>query len=156
MTKTLCHAVRKCSHSHPSSSVAIGKRITPRETTRTLPGNHHYCFVDFSSAQEAERAMAALNGKPVEGGSLRVSLPRSKGPAFDRAGTNHGWGNGTRSSDGSRERGGRPGRQQDGRREGQQEGQEGGQDGQQDRRERVERQRAIMASSNWRMGGGAN
>ncbi|KAL2199422.1 hypothetical protein P885DRAFT_31696 [Corynascus similis CBS 632.67] len=129
--------------------VAISKRITPRAETRATPGNHHYCFVDFSSAEEAQRAIKELNGKPLEGGgSLRVSLPRSKGPAFEQDGTtNHGWRNGGASSrqseplvasgNSAQESGGQESR------EGQ--GQE-----RPARREPTEKQRAIMTSNNWR------
>jgi RNA recognition motif-containing protein len=124
------------------SSVAIGKRITPRAETRTTPGNYHYCFVDFSTAQEAERALNELNGKPVEGGNLRVSLPRSKGPAFEQGGTNHGW---SRQSPSGR----RP-QEAAGAQEGQQEGQE-----RPERREPTEKQRTIMTSNNWRSGAGS-
>ncbi|KAL2126179.1 hypothetical protein VTI74DRAFT_1524 [Chaetomium olivicolor] len=114
--------------------VAIGKRITPHISTRSAPGNHHYCFVDFSSAGEAERALNALHGKEVEGGTLRVSFPRTKGPAFEQGGTNHGWRN-----------------QGNNTREPRQPVTESQQDGQ-DRKEQNDRQRAIMASNNWRSG----
>ena len=53
---------------------AIGKRITPHESTRLKPGNHHYCFVDFKTREEANSAMKALNGRSVTGGRLKVSL----------------------------------------------------------------------------------
>lgn len=121
------------------SSVAIGKRITPRAETRATPGNHHYCFVDFSSAEEAERALQELNGKAVEGGNLRVSVPRSRGPAFEaNSGTNYGW---SRQS----------GSPASGRREnGRQEGQEGERPERPERREPTEKQRTIMTSNNWR------
>ncbi|EAQ93079.1 hypothetical protein CHGG_01314 [Chaetomium globosum CBS 148.51] len=122
--------------------VAIGKRITPRAETRATPGNHHYCFVDFSSAEEADRALQELNGKAVEGGNLRVSVPRSKGPAFEPNGTNYGW---SRQS-GSSASGRRP---ENGRQEGQ-EGQE-----RPERREPTEKQRTIMTSNNWRSAAGS-
>ncbi|KAL2180552.1 uncharacterized protein P884DRAFT_297225 [Thermothelomyces heterothallicus CBS 202.75] len=133
--------------------VAIGKRITPRPDTRAIPGNHHYCFVDFSSADEAERAMRELNGKPIKGGgTLRVSLAKSKGPAFEPEGTNYGhnW----RSSAVPGAPLGR--RQENARREGQ-EGQEG-QEGHKRpaRGEPTEKQRSIMASNNWRSRVAAN
>lgn len=53
----------------------ISKRITPHESTAAKPGNHHYCFVDFETAEEADAAMAATNGLsvPQYGGRLRVS-----------------------------------------------------------------------------------
>ncbi|KAM5346308.1 hypothetical protein ACJ41O_009313 [Fusarium nematophilum] len=55
---------------------AIGKRITPHESTRTQRGNHHYCFVDFETKEEASAAVEALNGQPVSGGNLKVSLSK--------------------------------------------------------------------------------
>lgn len=64
--------------------MAIGKRITPDPSTRSLPGNHHYCFVDFVSHEEAKRAMGALQRRPVPGGRLHVSLARKRaGPMAD-------------------------------------------------------------------------
>ncbi|KID83764.1 RNA recognition motif domain protein [Metarhizium guizhouense ARSEF 977] len=58
---------------------AIGKRITPHQTTRSRPGNHHYCFVDFKTKEQATAAMKALDGRVVAGGKLKVeragSLP---------------------------------------------------------------------------------
>ncbi|KAK0734761.1 hypothetical protein B0T26DRAFT_820060 [Lasiosphaeria miniovina] len=65
---------------------AIGKRITPHPSTMEKPGNHHYCFVDFPSAEEAARALAATNGKEVPGGFLRVFPARGKAPASARDG----------------------------------------------------------------------
>ncbi|SPJ72335.1 related to single-stranded DNA binding protein [Fusarium torulosum] len=53
---------------------AIGKRITPHESKRTTPGNHHYCFVDFETKGEASSAVEALNGKEIPGGQLKVSV----------------------------------------------------------------------------------
>ncbi|KAM0547023.1 hypothetical protein ACHAPJ_010566 [Fusarium lateritium] len=55
-------------------STAIGKRITPHESKKTLPGNHHYCFVDFETKEEASSAVEALNGKEISGGQLKVSV----------------------------------------------------------------------------------
>ncbi|RCI09387.1 hypothetical protein L249_3722 [Ophiocordyceps polyrhachis-furcata BCC 54312] len=55
---------------------AIGKRITPREEKRHEPGNHHYCFVDFETRDEAAAAIKALDGKPVPGGRLKVAPAR--------------------------------------------------------------------------------
>jgi hypothetical protein len=131
------------------TSVAIGKRITPRVETQSSPGNYHYCFVDFSSMQEAERAMKELHGKPVEGGNLRVSFPRSKGPAFEQTETNHGW-----RSDSPRDSAS-PRRQENRRQDGQ-EGQEGQGAPERERREPSEKQRTIMTSNNWRSRASAN
>ncbi|KAK3393522.1 hypothetical protein B0H63DRAFT_19233 [Podospora didyma] len=61
--------------------VAIGKRITPHPSTQEKPGNHHFCFVDFASAEEASRAIAETNGKSVPGGRLRVFVAKGKTPA---------------------------------------------------------------------------
>ncbi|PFH57187.1 hypothetical protein XA68_15398 [Ophiocordyceps unilateralis] len=55
---------------------AIGKRITPHEAKRSEPGNHHYCFVDFETRDEAAAAIKALDGKPVAGGFLKVAPAR--------------------------------------------------------------------------------
>ncbi|KID82463.1 Nucleotide-binding, alpha-beta plait [Metarhizium guizhouense ARSEF 977] len=56
---------------------AIGKRITPHQTTRLRPGNHHYCFVDFKTREQATAAMTALDGRVVAGGKLKVELAGS-------------------------------------------------------------------------------
>ncbi|KAF3761916.1 hypothetical protein M406DRAFT_222190, partial [Cryphonectria parasitica EP155] len=56
--------------------VAISKRITPHPDTRLLPGNHHYCFVDFETVEEAKAAIQALNGRPVVGGKLRLGMAK--------------------------------------------------------------------------------
>ncbi|KAK4193237.1 hypothetical protein QBC35DRAFT_527295 [Podospora australis] len=56
--------------------VAIGKRVIPY-SLRGTPGNHHHCFVDFATKQEADRAVAELNGTPFEDGHLKVSLARN-------------------------------------------------------------------------------
>ncbi|TKW48431.1 hypothetical protein CTA1_10823 [Colletotrichum tanaceti] len=56
--------------------VAISKRITPHESKRTVPGNHHYCFVDFATVEEAAAARDALNGKSWAGDRLRVNVAR--------------------------------------------------------------------------------
>lgn len=59
--------------SHP---IAISKRITPHPSTSNMPGKHHYCFVDFATAQEASTAAMATNGRFWAGGRLRVSMAR--------------------------------------------------------------------------------
>ncbi|KAK4156185.1 hypothetical protein C8A00DRAFT_12856 [Chaetomidium leptoderma] len=129
--------------------IAIGKRITPRIETRSVPGNYHYCFVDFSSAEEAERAMQELNGRAVEGGNLRVSVPRSKGPAFEPTETNHRWK--PRAADAPRQSASPAfGRRQEAGRQDSQDGQDGQE--RPERREPTEKQKTIMTSSNWRSG----
>lgn len=57
-----------------NSRTAIGKRVTPHETTRSRPGNHHYCFVDFETKEQTNAAMKALNGRVIMGWKLKVSL----------------------------------------------------------------------------------
>ncbi|POS75810.1 RNA recognition domain-containing protein [Diaporthe helianthi] len=54
--------------------IAISKRVTPHPSTRTKPGNHHYCFVDFETEADAEAVIRALGGRSVPGGRLRVSM----------------------------------------------------------------------------------
>ncbi|KAK1981849.1 RNA recognition domain-containing protein [Colletotrichum cereale] len=56
--------------------VAISKRITPHESTRSMPGNHHYCFVDFATVEEAAAAVKALNGKLWADERLRVNVAK--------------------------------------------------------------------------------
>lgn len=62
--------------------MTIGKRIAPNPLSRPQngSGSHHYCFVDFASEDEAERAMTATNGRPILGGTLRVYPAKSKAP----------------------------------------------------------------------------
>ncbi|KAG5953636.1 hypothetical protein E4U13_005900 [Claviceps humidiphila] len=56
--------------------VKFSNRIKPHESASAVPGNHHYCFVDFSTKEEAQSAIDALNGKAIESGPLRVSAAR--------------------------------------------------------------------------------
>ncbi|CAK7269795.1 hypothetical protein SEPCBS119000_003753 [Sporothrix epigloea] len=67
--------------------IAIGKRITgrDRETQETRP-NANYCFVDFASKEDAQRAVNALNGKEygAVGVILRASIARSMPERTDR------------------------------------------------------------------------
>lgn len=70
-------------------SKAISKRITPHPTAQERPGNHHYCFVDLESVEEAEAAIAKLNGKSVPSGTLRVQL--AKRPAALAPGRTGTW-----------------------------------------------------------------
>ncbi|KAK1999385.1 RNA recognition domain-containing protein [Colletotrichum falcatum] len=56
--------------------LAISKRITPHESTRSMPGNHHYCFVDFATVDEAAAAVKALSGKLWAGEPLRVNVAK--------------------------------------------------------------------------------
>ncbi|TLS22969.1 uncharacterized protein PpBr36_05865 [Pyricularia pennisetigena] len=56
--------------------IAISKRITPHPSTASMPGKHHYCFVDFATAQEASNAAKATNGRFWAGGRLRASIAK--------------------------------------------------------------------------------
>ena len=61
------------------SPLAIGKRITARDReTQEVKPNANYCFVDFATADEAQRVVDALNGMDYgdAGGYLRVSIAR--------------------------------------------------------------------------------
>ncbi|KAB5518859.1 hypothetical protein GE09DRAFT_505501 [Coniochaeta sp. 2T2.1] len=62
---------------------AVGKRITPREETSQLPGNYHYCFVDLTSAEEAQRAIKELDGSQIPAGTLKVSQAKPPRPRTD-------------------------------------------------------------------------
>lgn len=39
-----------------------------------MPGNHHYCFVDFETREETNAAMRALNGRAFAEGKLKIAL----------------------------------------------------------------------------------
>nr|OQO19261.1 hypothetical protein B0A51_14976 [Rachicladosporium sp. CCFEE 5018] len=58
--------------------LAVSKLISPRiHWTQAAPGSRHYCFVDFVSPQEAQRAMAKCDGKPTaQGGRYKIELAR--------------------------------------------------------------------------------
>ncbi|KAJ5778377.1 RNA recognition motif domain protein [Penicillium odoratum] len=55
---------------------AVGKRITPHEHTRSLPGDHHYCFVDFETKDDTDAAMKVLKGRLFNGGRLKIAPAR--------------------------------------------------------------------------------
>ncbi|KAI0403442.1 hypothetical protein F4802DRAFT_289352 [Xylaria palmicola] len=57
---------------------AISKRVSAHESTRDLPGRHDYCFVDFSTAEEAKQAMESLNGTSFMGEPIRVSAAKGR------------------------------------------------------------------------------
>jgi hypothetical protein len=60
---------------------AVSKIISPNDYWRSKPGSHHYCFVDLSSAEEAQKAAAALNGKATPyGGSYGIKAATAKKP----------------------------------------------------------------------------
>ncbi|KAI1439049.1 RNA-binding domain-containing protein [Xylaria sp. CBS 124048] len=57
---------------------AISKRISAHESTRELPGNHDYCFVDFATADQAKEALELLNGASFKGDRLKVSTAKGR------------------------------------------------------------------------------
>lgn len=85
------------------SSVAIGKRITPAEHTRALPGNQHYCFVDFETKEEMDAALKALKGRLFMGGKLKLAPAREAGPALKDRRLNLGGSRGESGRDNSRQ-----------------------------------------------------
>ena len=64
---------------------AVSKLISPHESTATLPGDHHYCFVDFATTEDAQTAANAVNGAimTATGSKLKVNMARER-PARDR------------------------------------------------------------------------
>ncbi|KAK4462978.1 hypothetical protein QBC42DRAFT_345950 [Cladorrhinum samala] len=107
--------------------VAIGKRAIPY-SLRGTPGNHHHCYVDFGSKEEAQRAAKEADGKDFGDSILKVSVARP---------SNRYQGGQNRDQDSqaqpSGERGFGRGRQQG-----------------TDRAERNERGKTIMEASSWR------
>ncbi|KAI3323858.1 RNA-binding domain-containing protein [Xylariaceae sp. AK1471] len=57
---------------------AISKRVSAHESTRELPGNHDYCFVDFETAEQAKEAMESLSGQSFKGERLKVSPAKGR------------------------------------------------------------------------------
>ncbi|EIT77443.1 ribonucleoprotein [Aspergillus oryzae 3.042] len=63
----------------------ISKLFTPHPAKRFEPGDHYYLFVDFSSVEEAQSAMSALNGQEGPWGSpIRVQRARGETNSEDR------------------------------------------------------------------------
>ncbi|KAL2270999.1 hypothetical protein VTJ83DRAFT_370 [Remersonia thermophila] len=146
--------------------VAIGKRITPKH------GGHHYCFVDFPTAEEAERVIRALNGVEWQGWPLVVQhakglQPPRNGQQDSQDSKPEGgepWGASSRGYDDRRGRDRDQGQWSEGRAQGawsssrNQGDWSSGRNGQggrggakrEDREEREARQRAILAANSWR------
>jgi RNA recognition motif-containing protein len=59
---------------------AVSKLISPHESTATLPGDHHYCFVDFATTEDAQTAANAVNGAIMTstGSKLKVNMARER------------------------------------------------------------------------------
>lgn len=59
----------------------VSKRISPK--TPSAPGTderRNFCFVDFSTAEQAQAAVNALDGSEYKSGSIKVSIavPRAE------------------------------------------------------------------------------
>lgn len=61
----------------------VSKMISPHESTRELPGNHYYCFVDLATNDEAMAAIHMLDGFEKWGWNLRVSMATGMSGKFD-------------------------------------------------------------------------
>ncbi|KAI1754856.1 RNA-binding domain-containing protein [Xylaria castorea] len=57
---------------------AISKRVSAHESTRDQPGRHDYCFVDFSTPEEAKEAMESFNGVSFQGELIKVSAAKGR------------------------------------------------------------------------------
>ncbi|KAF2154773.1 hypothetical protein K461DRAFT_291689 [Myriangium duriaei CBS 260.36] len=57
---------------------SVSKRKNPTQSFRENPGNHYFCFVVFTTNEEASKAMIATNGIEIQGSPIRVSIARPK------------------------------------------------------------------------------
>ncbi|EON98658.1 putative rna recognition domain-containing protein [Phaeoacremonium minimum UCRPA7] len=57
---------------------SVSKPIAPPAASQDKPGNHYYCFVDFTATEEASRAEVAFNGQPYADGALRIGPAKSE------------------------------------------------------------------------------
>ena len=83
---------------NPYGQVTRARVVTDRETGRA----RGFAFVEMPNDDEADKAIAALNGKEMGGRSLKVNEARPKSASPAPRGGNSGGGN--RNSGGSRER----------------------------------------------------
>jgi RNA recognition motif-containing protein len=83
---------------NPFGQVTRARVVTDRETGRA----RGFAFVEMPNDDEADKAVAALNGKEMGGRSLKVNEARPKSAAPAPRGGNSGGGN--RNGGGSRER----------------------------------------------------
>ena len=55
----------------------VSRLIAPHESKIAEPGNHHYCFVDFDTSEDADGALQAYAGQESPwGGELRINKAR--------------------------------------------------------------------------------
>ncbi|KAL2847452.1 hypothetical protein BJY01DRAFT_165753 [Aspergillus pseudoustus] len=66
------------------NSTNITKLFTPHPAKRFEPGDHYYLFVDFATVEEAQNAMAALNGVEGPWGS-GIRVQRARGEMYNPA-----------------------------------------------------------------------
>ena len=76
----------------PHGTVQSAQVIMDRDTGRSKG----FGFVEMNSDQEAQAAIAALNGKEIEGRTLTVNEARPKEPGGKRGGFGGGGGGGGR------------------------------------------------------------
>ncbi|KAI9372651.1 hypothetical protein BJX61DRAFT_506472 [Aspergillus egyptiacus] len=73
----------------------ISKLFTPHPAKRFEPGDHYYLFVDFNSVEDAQNAMAELNGTEGPwGASIRVQRARGETYSNNNPNRNSGLGSG--------------------------------------------------------------
>lgn len=77
------------SHCSQFGNVVSTKIITDRDTGRSKG----FAFVEFETPESAESAIAELNGKDLDGRSLRVNIAQDK-PRDNRGGGRGGRGGG--------------------------------------------------------------
>lgn len=70
-------------------NVTSAKVLTDRETGRS----RGFGFVEMSSEAEAQKAIADLNGKELDGRTINVSIARPPEPRENRGGGGFGGGN---------------------------------------------------------------
>lgn len=75
--------IRDLFESHGVKAEVISKLVWRNEAMRWEKGNHNYCFVDVRSANEAQAAIAALDGLKKWDWTLKVNLSRGTSGKLD-------------------------------------------------------------------------
>lgn len=70
----------------PAGTIVDIKVVTDRETGRS----RGFAFVEMSSAAEASQAISQLNGRDVEGRTIKVNEAEERGSRAPRSGTGAG------------------------------------------------------------------
>jgi RNA recognition motif-containing protein len=70
----------------PAGTIVDIKLVTDRETGRS----RGFAFVEMSSAAEANQAISQLNGRDVEGRTIKVNEAEERGSRSPRSGTGAG------------------------------------------------------------------